>query len=371
MTNVLLLGIDDGGSNADAIVIVAINRDSETAAMLSIPRDTYLYIPEVGHMGRINSAFAGGVERVKQTILYNFGIPIHYYAQIDFNGFKQAVDAMGGVDVAVSCQLRDWRLESPDLDPDVEENWEMFTVPPGIHHMDGNFALWYTRSRKSTSDFDRGRRQQQLLRSMLNQGVDLNLLAQAPELWATYRDTVETDMDIGRMLQLATMAPAVRENGIQHLYLVGGTHLQGFLTEEGAQVQLPVWEELLDKISKLALPPALNRATRPVITVEIVDGNDNPEMVLLAAENLAWYGFEPVFSDSRSPIQETTTIQYYGQNFKGSFDWIMGWILDRRLSTFELVPDTEYEYDYRVVLGNDYDPCRPGQLLFETYSLDQ
>ena len=148
MTNVLLLGIDEGGTNADAIIIVAINRDTQTAAMMSIPRDTYLYIPEIGHRGRINSAFSGGVERVKQTILYNFGIPIHYYALIDFDGFKQAVDIIGGVDLPISCRLTDWRLKSPDLDPDIEDNWERFTLEPGIHTMDGEFAPMVYQNKK-------------------------------------------------------------------------------------------------------------------------------------------------------------------------------------------------------------------------------
>ena len=147
--------------------------------------------------------------------LYNFGIPIHYYARIDFAGFQEVVDAIGGVDIAVSCRLQDWRLKSPELDINEEDNWEQFALEPGIHQMDGDLALWYARSRLSTSDFDRGRRQQQLLRAILNQGVDFNLLPQVPTLWDTFKNKVDTDMDIGLILQLVTLAPSIRENGVQ------------------------------------------------------------------------------------------------------------------------------------------------------------
>ena len=155
-------------------------------------------------------------------------------------GFETAVDAIDGVDIAVSCRLQDWRLISPDLEPEDEDNWEQFALEPGLHHMDGDTALWFARSRLSTNDFDRGRRQQQLLRALLNQGVDVDLITQFPSLWDAYKNNVETDLDIGRMLQLASLAPAIRQNGVQHLYLVRG--IVPWETPGGAQVQLPVWE---------------------------------------------------------------------------------------------------------------------------------
>lgn len=365
-TNVVLIGTDAGGYNMDSIIIVGINRDSKTASMLSIPRDTYVYVVPSQRMGRINTAKTP--EQLKQTILYNFGIPIHYYAKVDFSGFKQAVDLVGGIDIAVSCGLRDWRLKSPDLNPNNEDNWEMFTLNPGIHQMDGDFALWYARSRRSTSDFDRGRRQQQILRSMFNQGVDLNLLTQASDLWGTYRDTVETDMDIGRMLQLVTLAPAVRENGVQHLYIARFLKPWRIPVSSGVSpsVQLPQFDEMKETLQHLFLPPALNRATRPPITVEIVNGSGNPEMALLAADNLAWYGFEPSISSEIIENQATTAIQYFGSNMKGSLAWLLGWVFGENSNSVELVTDQPSEFNYRVVLGADYDPCLKS-LFYDTF----
>ena len=358
-TNVLLLG-NDGGTNTDTMIIVAVNRTGPTASIMSLPRDLYVYQP--GHkMDRINTAVArGGVELLKQPILYNFGIPIHYYARVDFEGFQEIVDIMGGVDVSVSCQLADWRLKSPELYVEDEDNWEIFTLEPGVHHLDGDTALWYVRSRRTTSDFDRGRRQQQLLRAMFTQGVDLGLITEFPRLWNTYQDYVETDMDIGRILQLAALAPAIRENGIQHLYLANRT--QPWITPGGAQVQLPIWEgqnAMAETFSRLYLPPALNMAERPPIEVEIINATDNPDLSWLAVDNLAWHGFTPIIGEPAPDDHTETQLRYYKPNFKGSYDWLISWVFDVRQSQIELVDDKTFAYDYQVILGNDYNPCRP------------
>lgn len=363
-TNILLLGKDvnadgSGDGRTDTMIVVSVNRETGTASMISLPRDLYVYMPN-RIMSRLNTAVAlGGVELLEQTILYNFGIPIHYYAQVDFEGFKRVVDLLGGVRMAVSCPLEDWRLIAPDLDPTLEENWERFKLEAGMHQMDGDLALWYARSRLTTTDFDRGRRQQQLLQAMLNQSIDLGLVAKAPELWSAFNEVVETDMDIGRILQMASLAPDVRNNGIQHLYLAG--KMQAWtVPESGASVQLPIWEGedmMEDTFRRLFLPPALNRADRAPITVEIINASQYPAQGLLAADNLAWYGFVPVLGETRAP-QDNTELTYYGQNFKGSYDWLFSWVMGKPMSSIQLV-DEASEFNYRVIIGNDYNPCRP------------
>ncbi len=366
-TNILLLGMDtnadgSGDGRTDTMIIVSVNRETQTASMISLPRDLYVYLPN-RIMSRLNTAVTlGGVELLEQTILYNFGIPIHYYARVDFDGFKQIIDILDGVQLAVSCPLEDWRLISPELDPTLEENWERYKLEAGIHQMDGDMALWFARSRLSTTDFDRGRRQQQLLQAILNQSVDLGLVTKAPELWGAFSNVVDTDMDIGRILQLATMAPAIRNNGVQHLYLAG--KLQSWsVPESGASVQLPIWEGegmMEETFRRLFLPPALNRADRAPITVEIINASQYPAQGLLAADNLAWYGFAPVIGETREP-QEKTELTYFGQNFKGSYDWLFSWVMGKSMSSIELV-DEGSETNYRVVIGNDYNPCRPAFL---------
>lgn len=370
VTNILLIGADmsegdPGQARTDTLIIASVNTAEKTASMLSIPRDLYVGMPG-WNTNRINTVIArgdngsypgGGVQFLKDTILYNLGIPIHYYARVDFEGFKRIVDEMNGIEIAVSCELTDWRLKSPELDIYVEENYERFTLEPGIHQMDGELALWYARSRVTTSDFDRGRRQQQMLRAILNQGVDLNLLPQFPSLWEAFNETVETDLDIGRALQLATVATAVRENGIQHLYLTHG-ELSGFtVPETGAQVQVLNWGLARETFSRLYTLPDLNGTSRVPLTVEIINGTGNPDMARLAADNLAWYGFAPVIGEASDEVKKTS-VTYYGRNFKGSYHWLVGWIFGLGRGEVTLDKESDSFYRYTVSLGNGYDPCR-------------
>lgn len=361
VTNILLLGADNplgsDSNRTDTIIVVSVNREAKTASMISLPRDLYVFIPNRG-MGSINTAMAGGVQQLKDTIVYNFGVPIHYYARVDFAGFETVVDAIGGVDVPVSCSFEDHRLISEDLDPQEEDSWELFRVDPGLVHMDGSMALWYVRSRESTeADWGRTKRQQQMLRAIFDQGIELGLITQAPTLYETYRDTVETDLDIGRILQLASVAPAIRENGIQHLYLTPYDMAYWTLPGTERKVMLPNWERMQPIFYSLMSPSELNSGTRAPIRVEIVNGTGNPDMALLAADNLAWYGFWPEIVEADGEEQETTTITYFGSELKGTFAYLLSYVFDRREGNIELAPDVESEANFRVVLGADYDPC--------------
>jgi len=367
VTTILLLGNDVStvrGGRTDSIVLVAVNGETETATMLSFPRDLYVAIPG-WRMSRINQALphghgaeypGGGGGLVKDTILYNFGLPVDYYVRIGFDGFVQAVDALEGIEVAVSCPVNDWRLKSPELDPQEEENWEEFSLGPGVYWMDGDLALWYVRSRRSSSDFERGRRQQQILRAILNRGLDLDVLTRAPSLWEAYRDSVETDLTLRALLRLGTLAPSVRHNGIQHLYLAEA--VRPWTTPGGGAVQLLQWEQAAPVLAQVMQPPALNQSTRSPLTVEIVTGDD--VRYRLAAENALTHGFAPVRGRTTGPAPAETQITYFGPNFKGSFNWLLAWIFD--VAPEEIVLDREEGSGgpfYRVVVGANYDPCRP------------
>ena len=369
ITNVVLLGNDvewPQGGRTDSIIIVSINREAKTATMLSLPRDLYVYIPG-WRMTRINLALphghgsgypGGGGGLIKDTILYNFGVPIDSYVRVGFNSFKQAVDSVGGVEVVVNCPLRDWRLKSPELDPTVEENWEQFTLEPGIHTMDGDLALWYVRSRLSTNDFERGRRQQQILRALFNQGLRLNLLPQIPKLWDTYQESVETDVTLPLMLELAALAPEVRDNGLAHLSLAGEAVRAWRVPTTGETVQLIQWPQAQPVFERLMRPPALSRVTRPPITVEVVTASDS--LYRRVAENLAWYGFVPVRGESNGPAPGRTRIDYYALNFKESYVGLLSWIFHQEASDVELVGDAQADnFRYRVILGRDANPCLP------------
>ncbi|MDT8307004.1 MAG: LCP family protein, partial [Anaerolineae bacterium] len=366
-TNIALLGNDAPGTTGgrtDSIIIASINHDLRTATLLSLPRDLYVLVPG-WQMARINQALPhgnvtdypdSGGGMFKDTVAYNFGIPVDYYLRIGFDGFKRVVDTLGGVSVAVTCKVTDWRLLEPELDPQVEENWEMFTLDTGVHHMDGELALWYVRSRRGSSDFDRGRRQQQVLRAMFNRGLDLDLLTRLPEFWETYRYAVETDLTLPVLLQLAALAPDVRANGIQHLYLPPAA-VRAWTSPGGAAVQLLQWEAAEPVLARLMQPPLLNHGTRPPITVEVVTPYEFTYR--LAAETLSWYGFAPVRGEPAGEMPGRTQVTYFGDNRKGSFDWLLSWLVEVTPEAISFEPPGASPYDYRVILGYSYDPCRP------------
>lgn len=373
VTTIVLLGNDVAekrGGRTDSIMILAINRETQTASLMSVPRDLYVYIPG-WTMQRVNLAMPrgfgpnhpeGGGQLLKDTLLYNLGIPVDYYVRIGFDGFTTFIDAIGGVELVVNCPLRDWRLLEPGLDPQVEENWEQFTLEPGIHQMDGDLALWYARSRRTTSDFERGRRQQQLVRAALNRGVDRDLLPQIPALWEAFRASVETDLTLAAVLELATLAPAVRENGVQHLYFSGDATLSWRVPDSGASVQLLQWGVAESIVAQLFQPPAVRRAHRGGIVVEVV--THDPILYRQAAENIAWYGFQPRFVATEEPAPEWSYLAYYAQNFKGSFDWLFAWLFNRNTTQIALAAEEAADPPfYRVHLGRDYSPCLPHMLI--------
>jgi polyisoprenyl-teichoic acid--peptidoglycan teichoic acid transferase len=373
VTTIVLLGNDvaeQRGGRTDSVMIVAINRETKTASLISIPRDLYVYIPG-WTMQRVNLAMprdfgpnspAGRGQLIKDTLLYNLGIPIDYYVRIGFDAFITFVDAIGGIEVVVNCPLRDWRLSEPGLDPHVEENWQQFTLEPGIHQMDGDLALWYARSRRTTSDFERGRRQQQLVRAALNRGVDRDLLPQVPALWEAFRASVETDLTLPAVLELAALAPAVRDNGVQHLNLTGDAVRSWRVPDSGASVQLLQWGAAEGIVAQLFHPPAVRRAQRGGIPVEVV--TNDAILYRQAAENLTWYGFQPRFIGSDEPTPEATHLAYYAQNLKASYDWLLAWLFHRNTGQILLAAEEPGDPPYyRVHLGHDYNPCLPQMLM--------
>jgi LCP family protein required for cell wall assembly len=363
----LLLGNDvpwAQGGRTDSLILVALNRQDGAVKMLSIPRDLFVVIPG-WRMTRINLALPhghgsgypdGGGGLIKDTILYNLGIPVDYYVRIGFSGFKEIIDGVGGVEIVTNCPIEDWRLKEPTLDPEIESNWESYLLPPGIHRMDGETALWYVRSRKDSNDIDRGRRQQKMVRAILQQvqrnGMQLNL----PALWNNFSEMFETDLPLATLLELAALAPQI--DGFEH-GLLNGEALQSWrIPESGEAVQLLNREAAEPLLKQMLSKPALNKADRAPIVVE-VETND-PFMYRQVAENLIWYGFEPRlrYREESDPAQ--TQITYYGSNTKGAF-------LERLAAVFRqdgaeiglLNEGSAQKPGYHVDLGRGHDPCLP------------
>jgi LCP family protein required for cell wall assembly len=168
--NVLLLGVGDAGHSgenlSDTIMVISYDVKTKQTAMISVPRDLYVKIGDYGS-AKINAAHAygeyykytgGGPALAEKTIGEVLGIPINYYARVDFTGLKDIVNAVGGIDINVKSDLYDPYYPSDDG----LKSGELF-IKKGQQHMNGDLALRYSRSRETTSDFDRARRQQEVL----------------------------------------------------------------------------------------------------------------------------------------------------------------------------------------------------------------
>jgi LCP family protein required for cell wall assembly len=368
VVNIALLGNDirwAQGGRTDAIMLLSLNKESGEVSLLSIPRDLFVVIPG-WTMNRINLALphghgqnyaGGGGGLLKDTIEYNLGISVDYYVRIGFDGFVSVIDHFGGVEVVVNCPITDWKLKSNDLDPTIEDNWMLFTLNYGTQHLDGETALWYVRSRRTSNDFDRGRRQQKLLRALAQQVQEDISLLDIPALWASHEDFIETDLTPSEIFDIARFLGNFDQLEVRHFLLAGETVRQWTIPATGDSVQLLDSKLAGEVIEGFAQPSALNQAHRAPVTV-IVETND-PIMFRQVAENLSWYGFMPVFKYRESQAPTQTTIVYHGTSLKGAFPELLSWIFRQESADIVLDSDSLENNDYDVLLGQNHDPCLP------------
>jgi polyisoprenyl-teichoic acid--peptidoglycan teichoic acid transferase len=365
--NFLLLGSDtsnpQNAGRTDVMVIVSVNQTAGTVSMLSIPRDLYVYIP--GHrVYRINSAYGygqqdgvGGYELLAQTITYNLGIHIDHYARVDFVDFKNIVDALGGIDISVDCGIQDWRLKSPELDPTKADNWEMFTLPIGVHHLGGDLALWYARSRRTSSDFDRGRRHQALLRALWHRIRGLNLIQQLSDVWPQVLDTVQTDIQLNDMLNLVPLALALDPTRIASYTFRPNIETKAWLSPEGSEVLVPQRAAIHTLEQQMIEPPTAHQLVQENSRIEIDNASGAPSLSQVAADRLAWEGFIPTIAGETPPFQQRTVIyDFTGQSKGGSLGRLQAAL---RVTSDNVIiqPDPNRTVDFQVVLGGSYYAC--------------
>lgn len=241
--NILLLGNGGAGHSGadltDTIMLVSIDPINNKAALLSVPRDLWVRIPGDGNQ-KINAAFAygkqqskakdlkgrtsDGLDLVDKTLSPIIGIPIHYHAVVNFNGFKQMVDAVGGVSFNVPETL---------YDPSIawENNWNPVIARQGQQDFDGKKALLYAKSRQTSSDFARGERQRQVLvalkEKIFSAGTFSNPL-KISQLLSSLGNNVHTDFSLGELKRVQEIMSKMPSSSIVSLDLVKPPH--DFLT---------------------------------------------------------------------------------------------------------------------------------------------
>ncbi len=370
--NFLLIGSDKrpGGSfRTDTLVVVVLWPKDGQVSMISIPRDLWIYIPTVG-MQRINTAYqsgvisnyqGGGPGLLRDTIAYNLGIRIDHTAMVEFDGFQRIVDTLGGLDVPVACPYTDWRLIDPSYDPYNADNWSLYTVDPGLIHMDGDLALWYARSRLKSSDFDRGRRQQEVLRAIFTRALSTGTLARVPQLYQDFASTIATDLGLTDLIKLALYAPHLSSPNIRDYY-IRPPYVSDWMTPGGAAVLLPNQPSLEQMLTE-ATSLSTTAVQRQAISIEVDNGTTNSGWDSLAANRLNYAGYNVRIAAADNQNYGTSVLFDLTVNqdaaARGALLDGLGLYAANVMST----PDATSSIQYRLILGNDYKPCFQPQNL--------
>ncbi|RLC83150.1 MAG: hypothetical protein DRJ03_17975 [Chloroflexi bacterium] len=362
--NVAVLGSDQRPDwtvwHTDVVQVVSIQPLIPAVTVLSIPRDLYVYVPGLW-MTRINCADmygdlygypGGGPALFRQTMVYNLGIPIHHYVRTDFDGLIGIVNALGGVEIPVHCRLKDhWPY------PDENGEYPIKVLEPGIHRMDGETALWYARSRKTSSVFARERRQQQVLQALWRKARSLDLLARTPQLWEQFRDTLVTDVEFGDMVMLTGIAFRLDEQNVRFRN-IGYQQVTPWTTPRGASVFLPNWEEIEPVVSEALAQVPEGRLWRTLQTVEVWNGTGAAGWDQLAADRLLREGFGAVIGQPARRDYAQTQLIDYTVSAKGSAAPYLQWMFNISAENVISAPDPGMPVSYRLIVGADYQTCR-------------
>jgi LCP family protein required for cell wall assembly len=249
--NVLLLGVDkrpdEVYARTDTMILVTVDPNTKTAGMLSIPRDLWVSIPgysewrinQAHYFGDKNGYPGGGPALAMKTIQYNLGVPVHFYVRVDFDGFRQIVDTLGGIEIDVPQTINDPQY------PDNNYGYDPFYIEAGHHTLDGYDALRYARTRVTLGgDFDRAKRQQQVLLAIRDKALQLDMIPKIPELWNSMAGTVETDLPLVDIVELAQLADEIDPENIQSAVIDANMTVDYVVPDSGAQVLLPLREKI-------------------------------------------------------------------------------------------------------------------------------
>lgn len=268
--NVLVLGVDAAPGRTtvltDTMMVVSFDPVGKTASMVSLPRDM-VNVPLGGgdDFGpKLNSLLSyadrhpadfpkGGLRTLQDAIGELLGIPIHYHATMEFEGFIHMVDAVGGVDIKVARPIDD-----PDYDG-FGADGRGWSITAGRHHLDGVNALAYARSRKSAgeSDFTRAGRQQQIIVALKNAATDGgSVFWELPGLLDAVGDSIRTDLPVERLPQLAAAIDEMGSGGITRA-VIRHPLVRSVDTRYGSSLQ-PDLAAIRDVAAKLFPPPGGN-----------------------------------------------------------------------------------------------------------------
>jgi LCP family protein required for cell wall assembly len=304
--NFILLGMGgfghDGPLLTDTMILASYQPSTNKVAMLSIPRDLLVKVPNYG-WGKINNvnayaevAQAGSGSQVTANVVSEiFNIPIHYYARIDFAGFEKLVDDMGGLDIYVERSFIDYQYPAKNY------GYQTVSFKNGWQHMNGDQALKYARSRHGNngegSDFARSLRQQKILLALKEKILSFNTIFNAKKLnslLSAYNDNVQTNIEIWEALALKKLAENFEGNIINQIL---DTSPENYLFESivgGAYVLQPKAGDWSDLRFLAANIFDQTLTAKENATIEVLNGTKSTGLALNTGLVLQNFGYDVI-----------------------------------------------------------------------------
>ena len=260
--NILLLGYGgpghDGPYLTDSVMLVSIRPSTHQAIMVSLPRDLWVKIPALPNnrylIGKLNSAYAVGVDHADYpnvrsdwqsatgggdlaaaTVSQITGQAIDYWVGVDFKAFRDVVDALGGVRVDVPTTLDD-----PYFPRGETTGMMRVHIDAGWQQFDGERALEYARSRETTSDFDRSRRQQLIMLAVRQRVFSLNAVPRMLSLLGALQDNVRTNLRPADFRPLANLAAQIKDPDIRRVSIDTSNLLRSAYSSDGQYILKPL-----------------------------------------------------------------------------------------------------------------------------------
>lgn len=379
--NILLLGRGglghEGPDLTDTIIVVSINPINKTAGMVSVPRDLYVNLQNYGSM-KINSVFYTGKQQAlskfseinkksikqaedqglkltEQTVENVLGIPIHYNAIVDFNGFKKAINTVGGVDINVPKAVKEqMRIDGKPY---------MLDVKKGMHHFSGFEALAYSRSRHTSArgDFDRAERQRLMVLALKEKVLSAGTFSnptKIAKLMDQFGSSVHTNFSINDIKKLYPIVKDIDDNKVKSIGLADPPHM--FLTTGmigGLSVVLPIagqdnYEDIHYYIRNALRDSFLEKEDAGVV---ILNGTGTPGLGLTKAEELRSYGYRVTRVDN-APSTNYASTQLIDMNHRDN-KYTRHYLEKRlNLTSNTNLPDGSIKVgtnDFVIILGDD------------------
>ncbi len=383
--NILLAGnsADDPGHSGadltDSIMIISIDTQHNKAFLLSVPRDLWVHVPGDGHQ-KINDAYVvgknnkfsadgypdGGMGALEQVISQDFGLPINYYALVNYRAFQQAVDSVGGIDLNIKSN--DPRgLYDPNID--YSTKGPLVRLTNGPHHLTGQQALDLARARGDAnnsygfagSDFDRTNHQRQMLVALKTKAASAGVLSNPAKLTSltdAIGNNVQTDFKLNEVKHFYDILRKIDSNNIQSLSLnnVNGTSLlKGYTTSNGQSALIPAAG--LDDFSDLQAFIQRQTSSDPVVqeaaTITVLNATKTPGLAIQLKHQLTASNLNvSAVGDGLSSSETITTIIDNSNGKKLATEAALTNRFGNHVTSVNPYT-TAYHSDFIVVLGAD------------------